>query len=291
MKVIALIPAYNEENTIAKVIVKTSKYVDKIIVFDDGSTDSTGEIATKLNVEVIRSERNFGKGYALAELFKKAMQYSADIIVTLDADMQHDPDQIPLLVKTLIENDADIVIGSRFLNESYSKLPGYRKIGNMILNFVTSNLITDTQCGFRAYKKSAIKDLIPAEMGYSADSEIIMKALDRKLKIIEVPIKVRYDVPKPSKNNPIYHGLDALLGIVKQLVIRHPLIFLGIPSLVFFAIALIFGLEAISFFNTYRQMPTNYLVIGGVSLLISVVLATAAIIIYILVSLIREIKK
>ncbi|MEM2613688.1 MAG: glycosyltransferase family 2 protein, partial [Nitrososphaerota archaeon] len=113
-KVIACIPAYNEEKTIAKVILKTKKYVDKVIVCDDGSIDMTAEIAEALGAEVIRHERNMGYGAAISSLFKKAVEEGADIMVTLDGDGQHDPDEIPKLIKPIVEDEADVVIGSRF---------------------------------------------------------------------------------------------------------------------------------------------------------------------------------
>jgi len=288
MKVIALIPAFNEENTIAKVILKAKKYVDKIIVCDDGSQDMTYEIAKSLGAEVIKNERNYGKGYCLAELFKRALKEDAEIIITLDADMQHDPDLIPFFINTLTENDADVVIGSRFLNSKSKEVPGYRVIGNKILNIITNKKYTDSQCGFRAYKKEVLKHLIPSEMGYGADSEILLKALDNNLKVIEIPISVSYNVPKPSKTNPILHGLDVLLTVLKRHAIRHPLILFGIPSFIFLLISIIAGILAMDYFNTTRQLPTNLLIISGMSLIISIILATTGLLIFILVSLIRE---
>ncbi len=288
MKVIALIPAYNEEATIAKVILKTRKYVDKIIVCDDGSKDMTYDIAKSLGVEIIKNEKNYGKGYCLSELFKKALNEDADIVITLDADMQHDPDLIPVFINTLIEHNADVVIGSRFLNLTTKEMPGYRKFGNKILNVITNKKYTDSQCGFRAYRKEVLKDLIPSEMGYGVDSEILMKALDKNLKVIEIPINVHYNVPKPSKTNPIFHGLDVLFTILKRHSIRHPLILFGIPSFIFLLISIIFAILVIDYFNSTRQLPTNLLIISGISLIISVILATTGLLIFILVSLIRE---
>jgi len=112
--IIACIPAYNEEATIAKVIIQTQKYVDKIIVCDDGSSDLTGLIAERLGAEVIRHERNLGKGAALRSLFKKAKELKAEIIVTLDADFQHDAADIPKLIKPILDGEADVVVGSRY---------------------------------------------------------------------------------------------------------------------------------------------------------------------------------
>ena len=110
----ACIPAFNEEKTIAKVVLLTQKHVDKVVVCDDGSTDMTGEIAERLGAEVIRHERRLGYGAAIQSLFRRARELGADVMVTLDADLQHNPD-IPVLVKPLWEGGADIVVGSRFL--------------------------------------------------------------------------------------------------------------------------------------------------------------------------------
>ncbi|MEM3394166.1 MAG: glycosyltransferase family 2 protein, partial [Candidatus Methanomethylicia archaeon] len=232
---------------IAKVIIKAQKHVDKVIVCDDGSKDMTAEIAEKLGAIVIKHERNMGKGEALRSLFKKAMEYNADIVITLDADGQHNPEEIPSLVNTLKEEEADIVIGSRFLlNEK--NVPGYRAIGNRVLNIVTGGKITDTQSGFRAYNGKIIDKIIPAEAGMGVDSEILIKAMENNLKIVEVPTTVTYKVPKSSKKMPIYHILDVIASTIKFFSIRHPLIFYGIPGAILLLIGLSFGIWAVQIY-------------------------------------------
>lgn len=128
-KIIACIPAYNEERTIASVVLKAMKYVNKVIVCDDGSEDLTGEIARRLGAEVVRHERNMGYGAALSTLFNKAREVKADIMVILDADGQHNPDDIPRLLKPIIDGEADIVIGSRFIGGLKGEIPAYRELG------------------------------------------------------------------------------------------------------------------------------------------------------------------
>jgi len=113
--IIACIPAFREDASIARVIVKTLRYVDRVIVCDDGSPDMTAEIAERLGVEVIRHERNLGYGAALCSLFKRARELDPDVMVTLDADLQHDPDEIPKVLSPILRSEADVVIGSRFL--------------------------------------------------------------------------------------------------------------------------------------------------------------------------------
>jgi glycosyltransferase involved in cell wall biosynthesis len=290
--VVACIPAYNEELTIAKVILKARKYVDKVIVCDDGSTDMTAEIAEACGAEVIRHERNMGKGVAMQSLFRRAREEAADIVVTLDADGQHDPDEIPVLVNSMIETGADVVIGSRFLSrETMNKVPTYRRVGNMILNIVTSvSDVMDTQSGFRAYSRMAVESIQPTEMGFAVDSEILYKASELGLKIVEVPVGVEYRVPRPSKRGPVLHGLEVLLGMVKHLSMRHPLLFYGLPGVISLLIALVSGLTLIHLFNLtrYFSLPLAMITLGcGI---LGAILCSTALMLWILVSLIKEAK-
>jgi glycosyltransferase involved in cell wall biosynthesis len=290
--IIACIPAYNEEKTIAKVILKTKKYVDKVIVCDDGSTDMTAEIAEALGVEVIRHEKNKGKGAAIRSLFKKARGEAADIVITLDADGQHNPDEIPRLIKFMIDSGADIVIGSRFLSEeTRKKVPVHRYIGNKILNFVSHvDGVTDTQSGFRAYNSRAIEIIKPVEDGFAVDSEILYKASKLGLKIVELPITIEYNVPKPSKKGALFHILDASLSMVKHLSMRHPLIFYGIPGIISLLVSLTVGFVLFHLFNQtrYFSLPLALITLG--SGMLGAILCSTAVIIWVLTSLIKEIK-
>jgi glycosyltransferase involved in cell wall biosynthesis len=213
-------------------------------------------------------------------------------MVTLDADGQHDPDEIPVLVNTMIEAGADVVIGSRFLNrETVNKIPAYRRVGNMILNIVTSvSDVMDTQSGFRAYSRRAVESIQPTEMGFAVDSEILYKASELGLKIVEVPIGVEYRVPRPSKRGPILHALEVLLGMVKHLSMRHPLLFYGLPGVISLLIALASGLMLIHLFNLtrYFSLPLAMITLGcGI---LGAILCLTALMLWILVSLIRESK-
>jgi len=167
--------------------------------------------------QVIKHERNMGKGAAIQSLFKRVREEVADIIVTLDADGRHDPNEIPLLINTMIETGADIVIRSRFLSkETMNKVPTSRRVGNKILNIVTSvKDVIDTQSGFRAHSRRVIESIRPTEMGFAVDSEILYKTSELGLKIVEVPVGVEYRVPRASKRGPVLHALDVLLGMVK----------------------------------------------------------------------------
>ena len=251
--VIACIPAYNEEKTIAKVILQTRKYVDKIIVCDDGSQDMTGEIAEALGAIVIKHEKNMGYGAALSSLFNKAIELNADIIVTIDADEQHDPKYIPQLVKPLVKGKADIVIGSRFLEKT--EIPRYRKLGIKIITKMTKNIsynnITDAQSGLRAYTREALIKINPEKRDMSASIEILAKAKKNNLKIIEIPVKIKYNVEKPSKKNPIAHMAEIITTIIKLTLEKRPLTYLGIPATILYTISFYTGIQLINLYQIY----------------------------------------
>jgi glycosyltransferase involved in cell wall biosynthesis len=253
--VVACIPAYNEERTIGRVVLLTRKHVDQVFVCDDGSGDMTGDIAEQLGAIVIRHGRNTGKGESFRSLFSAARKSNADIMVTLDGDGQHNPEEIPKLIQVLQESQADIVIGARFHGENET-IPEYRKLGNKLLNAVTASGISDTQSGFRVYGKKAIQAIHPAEMGMGVDSEILIEASRLGLKITETPISVSYGIGKTSTHNPIFHTMDVLLSAVKLTSIRHPLIFFGLPGLGVTAIGLYFVLHAFFLF-LQQQTITN----------------------------------
>lgn len=240
---VACIPALNEERTIGKVIVGTLPYVDRVIVCDDGSGDMTAAIAEKLGANVIRHERNKGKGEAFRSLFSASRDMGADVMITIDGDDQHDPSDIPKLLDPIAKGQADVVIGSRFHAENKG-IPSYRKAGNKLLNAVTVPGVSDTQSGFRAYNRRAIEALRPSESGMGVDSEILMDASTQGLRVMEVPVSVMYGIGKTSTHNPIYHTVDVLTSAIKLTSIRHPMTFYGIPGLAVTLLGIYFVLHA-----------------------------------------------
>jgi len=224
------VPAFDEEKTIGKVVILSKRFADRVIVCDDGSTDMTGEIAAKLGAEVIRHQQNMGKGEALRSLFNACREMGADIMITIDGDDQHLPEDIPKLVDPIEKGYADVVIGARF-HKNNRGIPGYRRVGNKLLNAVTMDGISDTQSGFRAYNSKAIAAIKPTEAGMGVDSEILIDARREGLKVMEVPISVRYGIGSTSTHNPIYHTIDVLTSVIKVTSVRHPMTFYGIPGL------------------------------------------------------------
>lgn len=194
-----VIPAYNEEKTIRTVLsnIKTTGVGSEIIVVDDGSEDKTYELALEEGVFVLRHLINRGLGAAIITGIMAALQTDADIIVTFDADLQHDPNDIEALVKPIINDEADVTIGSRFLHkDSYKEMPFQKVIGNKLLDFFTSLIagrkISDSQSGLRAFKRESLEGLDIVCDRYAVSSELIVELSKRDLRTIEVPIRARY---------------------------------------------------------------------------------------------------
>ncbi|MBN1195482.1 MAG: glycosyltransferase family 2 protein [Methanomicrobiaceae archaeon] len=273
---LAALPAYNEEKYIAKTILGAKKHVDLVVVIDDFSSDTTAEIAEALGAMVIHHDINTGYGGALRTIFNTARELGVEKLVTLDAEWQHNPDEIPKLLAPL-NNGSDIVIGSRFLegyrvfSEQSNKIPKYRKFGMKILdvatNFAGELSVSDSQSGYRAYGKKAIRALQIQGNGMSAGSEILVQVNDHGLNVQEVPINVRYDIEDTSSQQPLYHGLDVLRNLISLITIRKPMWFFGIPAVILATSGISSGIWV--FPEYYHTYSFHYIVfIGSVTALI-----------------------
>ena len=219
--VVAIIPAYNEEKALADVIGKTLEHVDEVIVVDDGSSDKTSEVAIEAGARVIKHSVNLGKGEALKSGFKAIGDDS--IIITIDGDGQHNPSEIPDLVRPIIEDGADLVNGSRYMNGPEENTPAYRRVGQKVLDIATNisagTKVTDSQSGFRAFSPQSKNVFRFKDTGFGIESEMLVDASEAGLKIVEVPITVRYDLDGSTKD-PITHGVGVLFNIAKDKVLR-----------------------------------------------------------------------
>lgn len=215
--IVAVIPAYNEETYIREVILETFKYVDAVIVVDNCSKDKTVRIAEGAGAMVI-TEYIQGAGAATNRGMQMAKAMGADIVVTIDADGQHNPMDIPRLVEPIIKNDADVVLGSRFINQCI--IPTYRRFGIKVItlccNLYSNVWLTDAQCGLRAFSKFALKTFTLEEKGYGIMIEEIMKSKKLWLRIREVPVQCFYrGLESDSGMNPVKQGILTLLCILK----------------------------------------------------------------------------
>ena len=291
MNIIVGIPAFNEEKNIAVLIIQLKKIADKIIVCNDGSTDLTSKIAEGLGVTVINHEKNLGYGAAIRSIFLKSKDLDGDILVTFDADGQHRVEDINKVINPIINEESDLVIGSRFLDKSEKEVPQYRKVGIKIITKVTNATIkkqlTDSQSGFRAYSKKVLDELNPSELGMGISTEILIKASAKNFRISEVPIKITYN-GDTSTHNPISHGSSVLLSTIKYTSIEHPLKFYGIPSMIFFAIGLFFVYFSTQYYAEIGRLNTNLTLVAAGTMLIAIVLLITSILLYSLISVVRE---
>jgi len=292
--VVACIPAYNEERRIARVIVDTMNQVDQVIVCDDGSTDMTGRIAEKLGATVITHKRNLGYGASIASLFEKANEMKAGVVVTLDADGQHDPHQIPVVIQPIIDNQADIVIGSRFLGEKQKNVSSYRKVGIKTITTITNDVaeanFTDSQSGFRAYHVRALNTISVTEQGMGASTEILLKAQVNKLTIVEVPISVTYDKDS-STHSAVPHALDVIMSTFKFVSIDHPLRFYGVPGVICIILAVYFGVTVGQIYSVEHRIITNIALVALGLFIIGLMLLMTSVILYVVINVVREPKR
>ncbi len=254
LKITAILPAYNEEVSIGSMVLHARQHADQVIVVDDGSSDRTSEVARLAGAYVICHSNNLGKGAALKTGFEYVSQNGANVIVTMDSDGQHDPDDITKLIAPILKGEADMVNGSRYMNGNGKKTtPFYRRIGQNILD-ATTNLnsglhITDTQSGFRAFAKHTLPKFSFRSNGLAIESEMLMDAANAGLKIKEVEIGVRYDVDGSSEH-PLNHGLNVLMNVLRDMEMNRPLYYFTAPGLVFSTIGIFLGLSFLQDFYT-----------------------------------------
>jgi len=261
--VVVGVPAFNEERTIARVVLEAQRYAGKVVVCDDGSTDMTGEIAERLGAEVIRHGRRLGYGAAVQSLFRRAREFEADVLVILDGDGQHDPREIPSVVRAVVEEGADIAIGSRFVKEGLARrMPWYRRAGVRFITRLVNNSakhgVKDAQSGFRAYSRRALETLDLTEKGMGVSVEILLEARKHGLKVREVPASCHYggDVEN-STYNPVRHGVEVVMSIVRRVVEERPLVYLGVPGMLCLVVGIFFGVWMLQIYAVEHRIVTN----------------------------------
>lgn len=291
---IAAMPAYNEEGSIARMVLGCKKYVDHVIVVDDGSSDATAELAASAGAHVVRHELNAGYGVALRTCFETAREMGADRMVIIDADGQHDPKEIPQVLQPL-DRGVDLVIGSRFCNGNGREIPAYRKVGMKVLDITTNFLgglsVTDTQSGFRAYGKRAIDCICIDDDGMSAGSEILLQAKDNRLKVEEVEIHCSYAVERASTENPVSHGIKVLLYLLQDMELRRPLFYFTLPGMVLAAIGIGIGLELLRTFYHGGQLSYGLTMLMILTTLVGSFMAFTGIILHAISRLIDQSMK
>src|SRR5437660_7452312 len=246
-RIVAAIPAYNEGPTIGSVVLKARQFASEVVVIDDGSTDDTANTAALAGAHVIRHPTNRGYGAAIKACLDHARESGADILVILDGDGQHRAELIPLVAAPVVKGEADVSIGSRFLNPHASgAVPRYRRFGIGIITRLTNlgthnnQNVRDAQSGFRAYSRAAIEAVDPLETNMGASTEILWEADRKGLRIVEVPIEIDYH-SSGSTPGPIHHGMSVIGSMIRYVETKHALLFFSVPGLVLFLAGLSLG--------------------------------------------------
>jgi len=216
---LALIPAFNEEESIINIVQETRKHVDRVIVVDDSSRDNTQELARRSGAIVLQHSKNRGVGAAMITGIEYIKKLKPDIVVTLDADGQHKPEDIPRITHPIKVGRADCVLGSRFLQGRLRNISLTKHLGNRFFTFITSILaglkLTDTQTGLRALNRKALLALdLRSEFTYT--QEMILILCHKGYRVVEVPIRVR---PRKQGNsrvasNFVKYGFKSLVIIL-----------------------------------------------------------------------------
>jgi glycosyltransferase involved in cell wall biosynthesis len=291
-KVVAVIPAHNEERFIGSVVLKARKYASIVIVVDDGSTDATAEVARSAGAHVIQHEKNRGKGVALNTGLREADCVDCDAIVVLDGDGQHQADEIPWILAPVLDDQADIVVGSRYL-EKRGRVPWHRIWGHQVFTTLTNLLsgtrVTDSQSGFRAFSHRAVSALTFSSNGFSVESEMQFQAHEHGLRVLEKPITAHYE-DRPKR--PVWaHGLMVLNGVLRLVGQYRPLLFFGLPGLTLLIGGLILGTRIIDIYSRTQSLAVGYAIISIALMIIGSVALSTGIILHSVRGLLLDLLK
>jgi glycosyltransferase involved in cell wall biosynthesis len=245
--------------------------------------DDTATIAKQAGAIVISHKKNQGKSIAIKTGFKYALAHNFDYVVTIDGDGQHNPSEIPAVLKNVVNKDHDISIGFRFGNNT--EMPFWRKIGKRILDYATSfgngGHVTDSQCGFRAFNKKAVESLTRSMNGeaFSVESEQLIKAHELGLGVANTTITCKYKNLNTSTKSPASHGVSVLSYIIWLIAVRRPLLFISVPGFIFVILGIFLGIITLQHYNqthvfliSYAILISIFLIVGALGMFIGLML-------------------
>ncbi|HZQ99544.1 MAG TPA: glycosyltransferase family 2 protein [Chloroflexota bacterium] len=275
-RIIVAIPCLNEERNIGSLVIQARRWASEVVVVDDGSTDETALIAEEAGATVIRHAENQGKGAALNSAFGVALGRDADVLVVMDGDGQHRAEGIPNVAAPVLKGEADIVVGSRHLQEG--GIPRVRRVGQTMVTAAT-NLgsgvnVTDSQSGFRAFSRKALESMTFSSRGFAVESEMQFLALDRGLVVVEVPIEAVY--VDPPKRNVFRHGLVVIDGVMRLVGMHRPLLFFAMMSLAMWLAGSLMALWALDMVSQGSAAAAIAPTLGAIACLVLGVLAVFA---------------
>jgi Glycosyl transferase family 2 len=261
--VVVLIPAFDEERNVGSVVLRLRQLVGTVIVVNDGSHDATAEVATLAGATVISHSTNRGYGAAIRTGIAAAQELHASAVVLMDADGQHRVEDVPVVVRPILDGDADVAVGSRFA-DARTHVPPLRRVAQHGLTWL-SNMgsgikLSDSQSGMRAFSPRALDELLLKSTSMAAASEMQFLAADANLRVCEVPIEVRYF--DEVKRNPVGHGVDVLNGILLLVSQRRPLLFFGLPGVVLSVLGALLGLDVAQTFDRVHVLLVGELIVG-----------------------------
>ena len=287
-RVLAAMPAYNEEKYIGSVILQARQYADEVLVVDDGSTDRTAAVARLAGATVVKHGENRGYGATIQSILAEAKKRNPDVLVLMDADAQHDPEEISLLTGA-IRNGHDLAVGYR--NIDRKEIPSHRKIGQRILAYFTRVLsrsgLSDTECGFRAFSRKAIEVLELREKGMAISAETISEAARKGLSIIEVPVSAIY-TGDGSTLNPVRHGVGVLNRVLVMISERRPLLFFGLLGSVFIILGVVAGVMVVRILFASQVLHVGTALISMLLITIGMLSVFTGVILNVLVRRIKE---
>ncbi len=220
--IIAVIPAYNEATRIARVVSEASKHASTVVVVDDGSADGTGDAARAAGATVVTHIENSGAGAATMTGIEAARRLGAQVIVTLDADEQHDPRDIPLLLEPILKSEADIAFANRFGQRN--RIPLIRRVfnglGNLVTLAATGKWVQDSQCGFKAFGPKAVAQVDLRMRGFEFCTEIVRECVQHRWRVAEIPAKVMYSEYTLAKGQSFAGGMKTAMKILLRSFLR-----------------------------------------------------------------------
>lgn len=286
--IIVGMPAYNEEKYIGSVILQARQFADEVVVVDDGSSDHTAQVARLAGATVIQHERNSGYGATVQTVLAEAKKRNPDVLVLLDADGQHNPEEISSLVNAIYDG-SDVAIGSR--KKKSEDIPAYRKFGQNIISYFTRVLsrstLADTESGFRAFSRKAINVLEPKERGMAISAETISEATAKGLKIAEVPISAIY-TRDGSTLNPIKHGVGVLNRVLVMISERRPLLFFGLVGGIAITLGIVAGALVLKALFTVNELAVGTAMVAMLLITIGTLFIFAGVILNVLVKRLRD---
>ncbi len=286
--IIVGMPAYNEEKYIGSVILQARQFADEVVVVDDGSSDHTAQVARLAGATVVQHEKNSGYGATVQTVLAEARKRNPDVLVLLDADGQHNPEEISSLVNAIYDG-SDVAIGSR--QKHSENIPVYRKFGQNIISYFTRVLsrstLSDTESGFRAFSRKAINVLEPKERGMAISAETISEATAKGLKIAEVPISAIY-TRDGSTLNPIKHGMGVLNRVLMMISEKRPLLFFGLVGGIAIILGIVAGALVLKALFTANELAVGTAMVAMLLITVGTLFIFAGVILNVLVKRLRD---